>query len=94
MNLRELFSKWPLGCESFGAEWLAKWEALGRLLRAPGLLQGRHRGGYIHIAIGEPRSIAVCIANGIKVQHNSPDTFDHIVATKLDGTIIREWSAT
>ena len=25
MNLREYFSKYPLGCDSFGVEWLRRW---------------------------------------------------------------------
>ena len=41
-NLRELFSLYPLGCESFGAQWLRRWEAIGKLLDSRCIIQSRH----------------------------------------------------
>lgn len=39
-NLRELFSLYPLGCESFGAEWLRRWEeGIDSLLRQPAKIE-------------------------------------------------------
>lgn len=44
-NLRELFSLYPLECESFGAEWLRRWEAIGKLLDSPCVVQEQDQGG-------------------------------------------------
>lgn len=35
MNLREYFSKYPLGCDSFGAEWLRRWNGPTKLKVLP-----------------------------------------------------------
>jgi hypothetical protein len=87
MNLRELFSKYPLGCESFGAEWLRRWEVVGRLLDAPAELQCQ-----AHVSkrwwLMKRGSVAELLTSGTPVNRHLNR---HICL--LDGTIVKEWGA-
>ncbi len=86
MNLREYFSRYPLGCESFGAEWLRRWEALGRLLSLVARLEWRFTRGKWH------RWEIATVAELLQFDHRTEmrkDEFRRIVL--LDGTVIREW---
>jgi hypothetical protein len=92
MNLRELFTLYPLGCESFGAQWLLLWEDLGRLLeklaRVEYFDEFGNDGWYpaLHATPNVARALIWCIDEWKRHQNRC-----RIVL--LDGTIIREWPA-
>jgi hypothetical protein len=92
MNLRELFSNYPLGCESFGAEWLRRWEAVGRLLRTDGRMEFCERGIWREMA-GVSRtvgpSVGCLLASGMHLRRGSLP----LRIVLLDGTIVKEWGA-
>ena len=91
MNLRELFSRYPLGCESFGAEWLRRWNEVGRLLDAPVNLQFYHGGCDFY---GPPlhfRRLHEALAD-MRVRITAPNQ-RRVRIILLDGTVVREWCA-
>ena len=92
-NLRELFTLYPLGCESFGAEWLRRWEALGELLQkqvqidffvaeAPSRTYWAPLFGTIN-----PATVAECI---IAAATDWTGASRRVVL--MDGTIVKEWN--
>lgn len=87
---KELFKKHPLGCKSFGAEWLRRWEALGRLLWAPARI-------YVHCpprdawypADMDPditcsQALSIAISQLAKKRRG-------VRVVLLDGAIVKEW---
>ena len=87
MNLRELFSKYPLGCESFSAEWLRRWHEVGRLLDAKGVRECQLEASGAWYA-ADHGSVAQLLRQGTM--------YDKRLARRivlLDGTIVKEWGA-
>ena len=94
MNLRQLVTLHPLGCDHFGAEWLDLWLALGRLLRRPARLE------YYGDACeweNEPidvwRDVAACLIEAAE-RISEPENvrgFERVRVVLLTGTVIREW---
>lgn len=102
MNLRELFSKYPLDCASFGAEWLRRWEAVGRLLDAPARMSifsqkndGRTRWGKRSEGSGGPLAdmLQLAILPGQTAPRPLIKQHKKVRIILLDGTIVREWGA-
>jgi hypothetical protein len=92
MNLRELFSKYPLGCESFGAEWLRRWEAIGRLLDAPARVEVfcPPRGEWYAADMDPEISCGAAIVDVASIIHKKRR---RVRVALLDGAIVREWPA-
>ncbi len=89
MNLRELFSNYPLGCESFGGEWIRRWEAVGRLLEMPGRSWVRFPTGWFYLVNGMVGDLlAVTIRAQERRSHKG--ALGYRIAL-LDGTVVREW---
>jgi hypothetical protein len=87
-NLRERFTLYPLGCESFGAEWLRRWEALGELLQKPARFEVRSAHGRWRDGYGNEWPLVDALHFAITAwqwQH-SPRR-----VVLLDGTIVYEW---
>lgn len=95
MNLRELFSKYPLGCESFNAEWLRRWSEVGRLLDARAQI-GVKQGGtlwyeYYELHKRHGQTVAHCIAHVNERTRIDPALRFRIALP--DGIIVKEWPA-
>jgi hypothetical protein len=88
---REMHRRHLLDVPEFGAEWLRRWETLGKLLEAPACLEVRLKDGKWYQE-SRPQPLSAELKETIEM------TMDGIVfASKwyrvvlLDGTIIREW---
>ncbi len=89
MNLRELFGKYPLGCESFGAEWLRRWNGPAKLRVLPkGVVWRVHAKGT--------REEMCAAADEAKAKKTTTGMqrfrAGHVVME--DGTVVKEWGAT
>lgn len=92
---RKMHRRHPLDVPEFGAEWLRRWEAIGRLLEAPGIVQGRLRGDLRWCAYTVPIAIQALLMKTIHssaVQFDS-SAFEQVTITLLDGTVVKEWGA-
>lgn len=82
-----------LDVPEFGAEWLRRWEAVGRLLEKPsmvGVRQGNtERVEWYKLSAKYGRTVAHCLTHAIERRRVDPKL--PMVARLLDGTIIREW---
>lgn len=89
------FALFPLDAPEFGAEWLRRWEVVGRLLQKPamvGVRQGNtERVEWYKLSAKYGRTCARCLAHAIERRRVDPKL--PMVVRLLDGTIIREWSA-
>ena len=84
----EMYAKHPLGCESFGAEWLELWASLGELLGMPGELQCQAHVSR-HWWLMRSDNVGRLLALGAPV-----NTHLNRRIALLDGTIVKEWGAT
>jgi hypothetical protein len=85
--VQAMWDKHPLGCDSFGEEWLQKWEALGRLLEKPARARfcSHVKREWFGIDTG---TVAEMLALTAHVNR-------HLVrrVELFDGTIVHEWGA-
>jgi len=89
-NLRELFSLYPLDCESFGAEWLRRWEAVGRLLRRRAEMRELIKGKWcVSLFIGY--RLTTVSDYLVKAHELNKSEGCGLRVILLDGTIVREW---
>lgn len=94
MNLRELFSNYPLDCESFNAEWLRRWSEVGRLLEARASIRCAFHHGWEYREF--EGSVGACVEHVIQKMPFAYREREplHTQIVLLDGTIVREWGAT
>lgn len=88
---REMHRRHPLDVPEFGAEWLRRWEAVGRLLEAPAQIQ-EYPGGCIFF--GGPLRFSTlheALAD-MRIRITAPNQ-RRVRVTLLDGTVVREWPA-
>jgi hypothetical protein len=90
MNLREIFSKYPLDCESFNAEWQHRWSEVGRLLEFRAQIEHwlPWREEWLRMADG-PMTAADCLA--YCAEYDGQMVRCRVVL--LDGTVVKEWGA-
>jgi hypothetical protein len=88
MNLREYFTRYPLGCESFGGEWLELWAALGRVLEMPGTAWVRFPTGWFYLARGRVGDLLVATMHA-KDKRLHKGALGYRVT--IDGTVVKEW---
>jgi hypothetical protein len=97
MNLRELFSKYPLGCESFGAEWLRRWKAVGLLLEQRCVAEFWSYPDNRWVEFDWSRTDIVNNALVELAEKYGADPSDswgqRFRVSLLDGTIVKEWGA-
>ena len=86
---REMHRRHPLECTELGAEWLRRWQVVGKLLEAPVIRQYKtRRGKWVReTSYGLPCGYAIHYT--IIERKTASDYESRIVL--LDGTIIREW---
>ena len=92
-NLRELFNLYHDGFQDFGpwldvpefsAEWLRRWEAVGRLLGARALIE-------IVVGNGYHAKYEMTLGGAIKWGRTQRGKTRRVCVALFDGTIIREW---
>lgn len=93
MNLRQLYSLHPLGCDHFGAQWLELWLALGRLLRMPARVE-YHQGGAWRSWPGMDRVHGPSVGGFLLFDFGAHYRGIEIRVVLLTGTVIREWMPT
>ena len=85
----EMHRRRPLECAEFGAEWLRRWEAVGRLLEAPARLEWCLRKTWHHWHSGTVFDMIRMVPSAAAMCPMKPNEKRRMVL--LDGTVIREW---
>ena len=90
---REMHRRHPLDVPEFGAEWLRRWEAVGRLLNRPAKLEFQDcetkRWWVPTFDEQRPETVEDCLERAIFDRRAKP--YHRRVVLAVDGTIIREW---
>jgi hypothetical protein len=92
---KAMHAKHPLDCPEFGAEWLRRWEAVGRLLEMPAFIESNLRRGAWYQLEG-PESVTKSIQWVVTVAPFDMRDFKKHKKRRivlLDGTIVKEWGA-
>jgi hypothetical protein len=97
MNLREYFTRYPLGCESYGAQWLELWAALGRVLEMPAQMWygteswPEKRVTWVQwMGFVERHTVADCLETADKTRRSRSGLQFARIAL-LDGSVVKEW---
>jgi hypothetical protein len=80
---REMHRRHPLDVPEFGAEWLRRWEAMGRLLVSGARVMVLENGQFWMVRIG---AVSECLRYCTRKHKREKRQ-----VVLLDGTIIREW---
>ena len=86
----EMHRRHPLECAEFGAEWLRRWEAVGRLFHQRAEMRELIKGKWcVSLFIGHRLTTVSDYIVKAQELHNAEGCGLRVIL--LDGTIIREW---